>query len=215
MKVWNQRQHLFSADYDPVDLFCPSIAAKILGFEYEEVPEIPNWPQGRNMRTAGLVDPQQKLIQVSEQFDLPVRRFTGAHEIGHIVLHPLQGLRRERPIEGPSRQTLGQTPEERQADMFASLYLMPEKLLRKRVCETFNMDLPIAIDDDIAFWLDPTDHQDVLREPAESHASSRNFAKCRTNFSGQRIVPLFEQFKVSVSAMAYRIEELRLLTNFG
>ena len=211
MRVWNQRDSLLPADYDLVDLFCPSIAAKVLGFQYEEVPEIPNWPHIRNMRIAGLVDPQQKLIQISEQFELPVRRFTGAHEIGHVVLHPLQGLRRERPVAGPSRHSGQQSTEERQADIFASLYLMPERLLRKRVYETFNMKPPIAINDAIAFWLDPNDHQEMLREPSESHTTARNFAKCNTNFNGQQIVPLFEQFKVSISAMAYRIEELHLL----
>ena len=213
-KVWQEIGLQLPSNHDLVDVFDPSIAAKVLGFEYEEIPEIPNWPPSQNTRTAGLVDPQQELIQISEQFPPTVRRFTGAHEIGHVLLHPAQGLHRERPVEAPSLHTRQRRrPEERQADTFASLYLMPEKLLRQRIHETFSITPPITITDEIAFWLDPNEQQEVLREPASSHVSARRFAKCSNNFRGQHIIPLHEQFKVSISAMAYRIEELRLLVN--
>ncbi len=212
-KVWNSKRPQFTSDDDPVDLLDPSIAARMLGYQYEEVPDFPNWPPASSFRTAGLVDPQQKLVRISQQFTNAERRFTGAHEIGHIVLHPELGLHRDRPIEGPSQERQQQPLEERQADIFASLYLMPENLLKKRILATFLTAPPIKINDDIAFWLDPNDHERVLREPANSHVSARNFAKCSNDFSGKPVVPLHEQFKVSISAMAYRIEELRLLEN--
>ena len=208
-EIWYKRHELGINNFDPVDLFDPRIAAKVLGWDLEEVPSIPDWPPNKRMRIAGMVDPQRKLISISQEIDSPVRRFTAAHEIGHIILHKPQHLLRERPIKGPRKSI--QDVKEREADSFAALFLMPERLVKKRFEATFGVKLPINITDDIAFWLDPNDAENLLREGLYSMGPKFALAKCSTNFSGIPIVPIHKQFKVSIEAMANRIDELGVI----
>ena len=208
-KIWQRRHELGISNFNPVDLLDPRIAATVLGWELEEVPSISDWPPDEHLRIAGMVDPQRRLIFISEEFDSPIRRFTAAHEIAHIILHKPERLLRERPISGP-RKSL-QDVKEREADSFATLFLMPEKLVKKRFEATFGVKPPIIINDNIAFWLDPNDAENLLREGPYSMGPKFALANCSTNFSGESIVPLHKQFKVSAQAMAIRIYELGLI----
>ena len=208
-EIWHKRHELGLSNSQPVDLLDPRNAASVLGWKLEEVPSIPDWPPNERMRIAGMVDPLRRLISISQKYDSPIRRFTAAHEIAHIILHKPQRLLRERPIKGP--RTSLQDAKERDADSFAALFLMPERLMKKRFEVTFGMEPPIIINDDIAFWLDPNDAENLLREGSNSVNPQFALARCSTNFSGAPIVPLHKQFKVSIEAMAIRIEELGLI----
>jgi Zn-dependent peptidase ImmA (M78 family) len=62
------------------------------------------------------------------------RRFTIAHEIGHFVLHPREGLNRE---DTAANFTLWNDPgEETEANMFAAELLMPEFLFKPRTAKS-------------------------------------------------------------------------------
>lgn len=208
-EIWYKRHELNLSNSQPVDLFDPRNAAIILGWELQEVPSISDWPPNNRMRIAGMVDPQRKLISISQEYNRSIRRFTAAHEIGHIILHKPQTLLRERPIKGP-RKSL-QDVEEREADSFAAQYLMPERLVKRQFEATFGVKPPIIISDEIAFWLDPNDSENLLREGSYKMDAKFALARCSTNFSGVPIVPLHRQLKVSIEAMAIRIDELGLI----
>ena len=208
-EIWHRRHELGLSNSQPVDLLDPRNAATILGWELEEVPSIPDWPPKNRMRIAGMIDPHRRLISISQEYNSSVRRFTAAHEIAHIILHKPQTLLRERPIKGP-RESI-QDIEERDADLFAALFLMPERLVKKRFKATFGVEPPIIMNDNIAFWLDPNDAENLLRDALFSMGPMFALAKSAINFSGESIVPLHKQFKVSVEAMAIRIKELGLI----
>ena len=55
---------------------------------------------------------------------------------------------------------------------------MPEKLVKKRFEATFGVKPPIIINDNIAFWLDPNDAENLLREGPYSMGPKFALANC-------------------------------------
>ncbi|MDE0272704.1 MAG: ImmA/IrrE family metallo-endopeptidase [Gammaproteobacteria bacterium] len=209
-KIWRERHQIWGDQVpaDPVDMLDPRIAIQLLGYEFELVPEILGWPPDKHHALAGEEDPGRKQVTVSEQFGFQSARFTAAHELAHVMLHSGR-MFRERPISGPR---LGeQNPAEREADKFAADFLMPKKLLLTRIRTSFDVEPPIVVRDAEAFWLDMDQPEDLLRASPNSHELAFALAKCPRDFHGNRILSLAEQFKVSVQAMAYRVQELRLI----
>jgi len=100
---------------------------------------------------------------------------------------------------------------EQAADKFAADFLMPKKLLLTRIRNSFDVEPPIVVRDAEAFWLDMDQPEDLLRASPNSRELAFALAKCPRDFYGNRILSLAEQFKVSVQAMAYRVQELRLI----
>ena len=87
-------------------------------------------------KLAGFVFLAGRIGQVFVNADdiLPRRRFTAAHELGHVVLH------RDRLQRYTADTTVGETDEaanamEREADQFAAELLMPESIVRARAAE--------------------------------------------------------------------------------
>jgi hypothetical protein len=69
-------------------------------------------------------------ILITTQRGLPVQRFTAAHELGHLYMRHEpsfddEGILRRAPFSSSS--TIGQ--QEREADAFASMFLVPKWLL--------------------------------------------------------------------------------------
>lgn len=193
---------------DPVEMLDPTVAAKFHGYSCVFQPEIANWPPNKQLAIAGQVDPIRRQITISEKFGLPSAWFTAAHELGHIVLYPPQRAFRERSIDAPRDHP--QNRVERNVDRFAADFLMPEKLLRNRVMGAFG-PVPIEVNDAVAFWLDPNDPERLLRTNPDSRERAFALARSPRDIAGNHIVPLHEQFKVSVKAMAYRLDELQLV----
>ena len=72
-------------------------------------------------------------IRVKEGLNLGRRRFTIAHEIGHYILHPREGLDRE---DTAANFTLwNDLGEETEANVFAAELLMPEFLFKPRAAK--------------------------------------------------------------------------------
>ena len=179
------------------------------GYKYEIFPTIDAWPPGQSAPIGGMVDPPRKLIAVSEQWGPEYMRFTGAHELGHVYLHQPTMQMRDAPIDGSQP---AHAPEEREANWFATDFLMPRKLVRARFEDIFGTP-PLTVNDHMAFHLDRQNPEDILRPEPGSLARESAIATCRRNVHDQLTAPLHEQFKVSVAAMAIRIKELKLVSD--
>ena len=209
-RIWKSRRSIWGDDLpEPVDMLDPEVAAALLGWSFESVPEIPNRNGDRHVEIAGLIDPLRRRIVVSEKLGPEVARFTVAHEIGHCLLHRPTTLHREMSMD--ARSPTVRDHKEQEADRFAAEFLMSAKLLRASIEASFGMSPPIFLDENKAFWLDPRDYGRLLDVEAEVLAREFAFATCGTNFRGEQIVPLYRQFKVSKKAMAIRLEELGLI----
>lgn len=103
------------------------IATELLALNYEEPYEIGFARAGeREIDVAGMVEPAKKKITVSARLAPEVRRFTGAHEVGHYMLCPTMSLR-ENPATDSAVRSEFRSPREREADIFAAELLMPSE----------------------------------------------------------------------------------------
>ena len=118
-------------------------------------------------------------------------------------------MHRDRPLDGPGQERGVRDKIEREADKFASFFLMPENLVRNRFREFFLCD-KFALNEDTIFALDPSgsmrlqDCKKTLRELARILTDA-------DSYNGRHFNSLADQFHVSVEAMAIRLEELELL----
>ena len=87
-QLWGVREELFPSERDvnPLALLDPSLALRCIGFRFELVDSLGQhlW-EGKNVDVAGIIDGSERTVQISRQFDPPVRKFTAAHELGHAV----------------------------------------------------------------------------------------------------------------------------------
>lgn len=214
IEIWNNKELLWpDQQLRPIQMLCPKVASHILGLEYQEHTDLDNgiFPyKGKNrFKAAGLIDRQSKKIAVSMDFPIKTVRFTAAHEIGHWILHPNKVMHRDRPIDGSNSTNARRPQAEREADYFAACFLMPANLLESIFEELFLTNLFI-FNDTSAFHLNPNCSDSLLR--AEENSLDREFAlaRCRS-FNNNYFDSLSDQFRVTESAMAIRIKELKLV----
>ncbi|WP_336346689.1 ImmA/IrrE family metallo-endopeptidase [Pseudomonas monsensis] len=156
-----------------------------------------------------MIDRQSNKIAVATEFGDKVELFTGAHEIGHLVLHEETVMHRDRAFDGSPLQT-PRPPVEREADRFAACFLMPQKLLKERFEFMFCCKGQLRFSDAIAFHLDPINPDRLLYASKDSWERELALARC-TRFNNRNLVSLAQQFGVSDSAMCIRIKELDLV----
>ena len=164
--------------------------------------------EGKHVDVAGNIDGSERTVQISLQFDSPVRRFTAAHELGHALLHDARGLHRDRALDGgvlhrPRDRT------EREADDFATYFLMPERLVRSAFEHAFKAR-EFILNEDTAFALNAGGLESLRATCPEVRDLSRLLAGT-THYDGVHFYSLAEQFGASVEAMAIRLEELNLI----
>jgi formiminotetrahydrofolate cyclodeaminase len=210
--VWKNRSALWPqipSQADPVQFLDPDGAFRLLGYDFElsESLGLIRTASG-TFEVAGLLDALPGSVRVSRQMKPDVRLFTAAHELGHIILHPqLLEAHRDRPLDG---SVISRTPIEREADRFASAYLMPAKLVRDRFAANFGTQL-FSLSDGTAFALLGTG-LDKARARLKSERVLAKALATAARYNGRQIVPMASQFKVSPTAMAIRLEELGLLS---
>jgi len=212
--IWANRYELWpdGVPDDLVQLLDPSIAAKYIGYEFEETEFLGEFrAKGTDKEIAGIIDHSQKRISLSRNFKNNIRRFTAAHELGHALLHESQSavMHRDRPIDGSSKSNEPRATIEKEADKFATYFLMPEKLVRARFRQAFGVDI-FVLNDDAAFALNPTNPDELF----DCCRTTRDLAKILASiehYNGRYMYSLANQFAVSVVAMAIRIEELGLV----
>jgi Zn-dependent peptidase ImmA (M78 family) len=104
-----------------------------------------------NGREVGVLDRLTKTIQVNVSLPPTVRRFTGAHELGHLMLHKFRSLR-ESPFGNDNWRSVNR-PEEQEANLFAAELLMPTRYVRKLFLSRFGSALyRDSLDDKTAFY---------------------------------------------------------------
>lgn len=213
--VWQTQAAIFlrsgvSHDDIPgiIDILGPEIVADHLGLTYRKVPSVPSENVG--YRVAGVLDRAARRILVSEEFPADQQRLTGMHEVVHWMLHPHVGrdrLHRDRPIGATARHQ-GQDSVEWEATHVACLALMPEKLLRRVICQLFSVPegQKLELDERAAFFLGRD-----LAELREMDTRAQTQLIATTCVFGEPIRPLNRLFKVSPTAMAIRLEELGII----
>ena len=213
MQIYRDRRYLWpDQDIPPLMMRSPRIAAIVCGYDYQEHPTLGDTHFNRHnagTRIAGLIDRQSNKIAVATEFGDKVQLFTGAHEIGHLVLHEDTIMHRDRAFDGSHLQT-PRAPAERQADRFAACFLMPQTLVRELFEFMFCCKGQLRFSDVIAYHLDPNNPDRLLYSPKESGERELALARC-TRFNNQHLVSLAQQFGVSDSAMAIRLKELELV----
>ena len=191
-----------------MDALQPAVALRLKGFNIESRYSLgEEWDQGLRSEVAAVIDRERKKVYISSRLPFVVQNFTIAHELGHVVLHPhIDVKHREFPKDGPGRQT---DWEEREADWFATEFLMPEKQLRLEFARRFGVG-PFRLTDDSAFALCRASVDKILRQCRSARDLSNCLGEARA-FGDMQFRSLAERFSVSKKAMAIRIDELQLV----
>jgi Zn-dependent peptidase ImmA (M78 family) len=209
-EIWQRAGTTHNTIPHLLQLFRPDHAAMVHGIEYEVAAgSLGVHGVGEaQYQVAGLVDVQRSTIRIAGNLPYDVQRFTGAHELGHIVLHPGLSLHRDRPLLGD-----GPVPDrrEREANHFAACFLAPEKLVRRAFRERFCCEI-LHLDDRVAFAIVGNSAQDLLRSKTGSLEFPRAVANARKFGPSNHFKSLAEEFGMSPTAMAIRIRELDLVS---
>lgn len=209
--MWLHRFTLWSGSPPAslIEILEPSVALVANGYKVRSIGSLGDtYVNGEKREVAGVMDRGGRSISISQRFVLPIQRFTLAHELGHVICHPTEtGLHRDVPIEkgGCSRSW-----KEIEADRFASVYLMPERLVLTQFRECFRVDA-INLSEEMAYALCGTEAERVRRQCKNVRGLSQLVANAG-QFNGRQFMPLASQFRVSRTAMAIRLEELGLVT---
>ena len=211
-EVWKSREILHPKySGNPLELLDPRLLAQVLGIDYYEISGLSDqcFPfRGKHFKTAGLLDRQKNLIAVEADFSLEIRRFTGVHECGHVVLHADEIVHRDRPLDG-APSNLVRPPKEKQADRFSAAYLMPERLVCAKFEECYGSQRFAFSDADMFHFFGHLGSQ-VGVDGMQSLSRELALAKSRS-YNRLRFPSLADTFRVSPKAMALRIRELDLI----
>lgn len=192
------------------DMYDPRVACDVLGISYFEFPYFEDRFSGQpGGSVAGVLDRQRNTISVATNFSNEEIRFTTAHEVGHWVLHEKEVLHRDKPVDAHFLNSDERPQIEREADYFAACFLMPGERVAAEFQIRFGSQIPFEINEDVAFWLAPTDVDSLLNSPKRSMKRALALASAH-QFNGRPFDSLAEKFKVSKSAMAIRLLELSL-----
>lgn len=211
LELWNRRAELWRQDVpqSPLDVLQPGVGLRISGFEIESRDFIgDDWECGTHVEVAGLLDREIGKVFISSRYSRVVQNFTAAHELGHALLHPHVDVQhRELPVDGPRGQS---SWEEREADWFATEFLMPEKQVRKEFAGRFGEGV-FRLTDSTAFALCQCSLEKILLRCRVARDLSKMLAETNT-YNGAAFPSMASRFSVSSKAMAIRIDELGLST---
>lgn len=191
------------------DIISPSVIfQKVLGYSYDDKSNLGgSVVDGVPMNVAGIIDQNKRIVRISNHTPIKVQNFTAAHELGHALLHTQTVMHRDLPLEGLD-EFVDRPFEEKQADRFATYFLMPEKQVRKRFKEVFFTE-EFSINSDTTFRLTGSTKPDLRKEFKDLQGLCLKLASTGT-YDGEDIIPLSDFFSVSDRAMAIRIEQLGL-----
>lgn len=206
--IWKHRSIIWKKNVpvDHIQILDPKEILEVLGYQVNQFPMLgQDRNQGTVYEVAGIIDKQNKTVSISEKFGPEVRKFTIAHELGHLIFHKKQVLHRDMALDG-SLSTTSRPLEEVQADKFAAYFLMPRNQVLSVFQEIFQME-KFVVNQDTAFAFN-------------LGTTSRFRAKCKDLRGLSRFVASFKPksfnslekiFGVSTEAMAIRLEELELV----
>ena len=208
--LWNYRDVVFPGklNVEPKDILSVKEVLKQLGYQYSVESSLGVQGVGADsFEVAGAISKTDKTVQISDQYPEDVRNFTAAHELGHALMHNQKTMHRDRPTDGA---IFVRTKMEKEADKFASYFLMPGRLTRQIFIHLFDTD-QLIIDDFVLHNLRMSPEEAEkrfvsLRDFSQYVVNLRSFGRKRFNES------LSESFGVSREAMAIRLEELNLVS---
>ena len=193
----------------PHEILDPLVALNDIGYSTEIVESLGrHTSNGEHFEVAGTIDSSEQKVQISRRFPPATRNFTAAHELGHAILHDGVGLHRDRPLNGIPTGYFRDNIE-READTFATLFLMPENLVRGAFRLRFKAT-QFVINEGTAFALNKG-NVDQLRAECPGIRDLSKLLAGAEQYDQTRFSPLYKQFNVSIEAMAIRLEELGLI----
>lgn len=206
--LWDHQCSLWRGEsVTPIDVCDPWKAAAHLGYEVQE-----GWLDRPGTRSGfqlgGFLNRPMRLIGLSDQFAQRTMRFTLAHEVGHVLLHPGLHHHRELPLQGITEPHEPVHPREREANHFAGCFLVPAKQLRRAFRATFQTDR-LTLTDNVAFELLGAGFMSLMNSPYESLAFERVVAQAM-RFGGRQFGSLSELFQVSPTTLAIRLRQVGL-----
>jgi len=210
--IWKHRSILWKNDTSitPKQILLPDIIfKKVMQYEYKEVRTLgQDLVLGQVYDLAGITNTATKTVTISKLFSREVQNFTAAHELGHALLHTDTILHRDRALDGSSPSNV-RDQKEIQADKFAAFFLMPEKQVVSSFQRIFQTNR-LNIDAQTVVWLNQGTVGSFRAKCKDLRGFSRVIAEAEF-FKGNSFNSLSKEYRVSVEAMAIRLEELRLL----
>jgi Zn-dependent peptidase ImmA (M78 family)/formiminotetrahydrofolate cyclodeaminase len=205
--LWNHHESIWGTLLtSPRQILDPQIIfEEVFDYDFGEFPYIENDEEG--VECIGFIDQRERHIVVSNNYSPEVKNFTAAHELGHALLHNQTILHRDRPLDHTNLGSRSET--ERQADKFATCFLMPKKQLVKTFAELFGTRR-FLINDNTAFDLIRGSQSDLLSKIKNRRDLALRIASAEI-YAGRPFKSLAKQYNVSVTAMAIRLEELDLV----
>jgi len=193
-----------------IEILRPDIILKrVLGYDYFSSSSygVPS-EEGEIVEVAGVIDQPNKLVMVSNIYSKETQNFTAAHELAHAILHSQPILHRDVAAEYSGQRTT-RDYKETQADKFASYFLMPKSLVLKEFIKRYSIEA-FELNELSAFKFGGKSAVDIRKECKSLRGLSRKLANS-ISFDNNRFDSLASKFKVSIEAMAIRLEELGLV----
>ena len=209
--LWLQKDSIWKNDSVklPFDVLRPEIVLKrVMDYDYQSVDSLGNSEiNGELFEIAGLINKNERLVQVSKHFSQETQNFTAAHELGHAILHKQTVLHRDRPLDGSSNTP--KSRKEMQADKFATFFLMPKKLVEDIFFEIFEAE-NFRINEASVLAIQGGGVTAFRKQCRDKRGLARIIATTQY-YGGRTFNSLSEIFKVSTETMAIRLEELDLV----
>lgn len=210
-RLWRSRELHFQdgKSVEPVAVLDPFIALRSIGYRVELAESLGQHRlEDELVEVAGTIDRCERAVHISRRFPSSVRKFTAAHELGHAFLHDGAGLHRDRALDGTERG-IRRNRTEREADAFATYFLMPEKQVRIEFKCRFKTQVFVQ-NEETVFALTAWDLSKFQATYNNARRLSKLLARA-TRYDGVQFHSLAEHFGVSVEAMAIRLEELKIV----
>lgn len=209
-EMWHCRAELFPSrdDVEPMEFLDPELALRGIGYDVIMRESLGQLAAGKeSFEVAGIIDKTNATVEISRRSSPVMRNFTMAHELAHAVLHAGSGLHRDRGLDGES---LGlREPQEVEADIFASHFLVPEKQLRAAFKKRFLTE-QFKPTEATAFALASVSLK-LLRARCRCERDLARMLATAQHYNGSHFRSLAERFGVSAEVMAIRLEESSLL----
>lgn len=208
-EMWDRQCSIWPGEkVTRLDVCDPWVAASYLGFEVQE-----GWLDSTGTRQGfqlgGFIDRPAQLIAIADHLHPTTKRFTLAHEIGHLLRHPGMQHHRELPIHGLGEPREPTDLKEREANQFAGFYLVPTSLLIKAFRATFGVE-SLTLTDDVAYELLGDGYMSLMNSPPYSLAFERMVGQA-LRYRGRQFDSLCNLFKVHPTTMAIRLREVGLV----
>ena len=203
-KIWKK-----GVPKDLIGMLKPEDALTFLGYQLNLQTALEEREaKGGSIEIAGIIDKKSRTVTISEQFPPVIQIFTAAHELGHALLHEQSVLHRDAPHDG-SFTAKPRNLQEKQADKFASYFLMPRTLIERIFQEHFLLK-KFVINEDTVFALNERSPSAFRAKCGDLHGLAKFLASAEY-FSLRNFNSIAKKFNVSKEAMAIRLEELRLI----